>query len=57
MKGSDCIIAVNSDPQASIFDVATYGFVGDLYEIVPMLLERLESTGGIGPTQSKEVMR
>ena len=57
MKGSDCIIAVNSDPQSSIFDVATYGFVGDLYEIVPMLLERLESTGGIGPTQSKEVMR
>lgn len=57
MKGSDCIIAVNSDPQASIFDVATYGFVGDLYEIVPMLLERLESTGGIGPIQVKEVMR
>lgn len=57
MKGSDCIIAVNNDPQASIFDVATCGFVGDLYEIVPMLLERLESTGGIGPIQSKEVMR
>jgi len=37
MKGSGCIIAVNNDATAGIFDVAHYGFVGDLYEIVPAL--------------------
>lgn len=44
MKGSDCIIAINNDPQAPIFDIATYGIVGDLYEIVPQLLARIESS-------------
>jgi len=44
MKGSDCIIAINNDPQAPIFDIATYGIVGDLYEIVPQLISRIESS-------------
>jgi len=43
MKGSDCIIAINSDPSASIFNIAHYGFVGDLYEVVPMLIEKIKN--------------
>ena len=39
MRGADCIIAVNSDEGAPIFDAAHYGLVGDLYEMVPALLK------------------
>lgn len=38
MKGSDCIISINADPHAQIFDVAHYAVVGDLYAIVPQLI-------------------
>lgn len=37
METSDCIIAINNDPEASIFRVATYGIVGDLFEVVPAM--------------------
>jgi electron transfer flavoprotein alpha subunit len=37
MEKSDLIIAVNTDPEASIFDICDYGIVGDLHEIVPLL--------------------
>ena len=42
MKGADCVIAINEDPGAAIFDVAHYGFVGNLYELLPKFFEEIK---------------
>lgn len=43
MNSSDTIIAINSDESAAIFNIAHYGIVGDMYEIVPKLIENIKS--------------
>ncbi len=46
MKTSDVIIAINKDPEAPIFKVSSLGAIGDLYEVIPILIEKIRKRKG-----------
>ncbi|MDY2968744.1 MAG: FAD-binding protein, partial [Butyricicoccus pullicaecorum] len=43
MQDSECIVAVNKNDTAPIFDVADYGICGDLFKVVPLMIEAIRA--------------
>jgi electron transfer flavoprotein alpha subunit len=46
MQTSKTIIAVNKDPEAPIFELADFGVIGDLFQVVPQLIEDIQKRSG-----------
>ena len=47
MQSSDIIIAINKNPEAPIFNIANYGIVGDLFEVIPLLIKKIKEAKGL----------
>lgn len=47
MTGSEMIVSVNQDSNASIFDVSHYGIIGDIYKVVPELISNIKNGKGL----------
>ncbi len=47
IRNSEIIVAVNKDPEAPIFDMATYGIVGDIHEVLPLLIQKIKQEKGL----------
>ena len=42
MSSSDIIVAVNKDPEAPIFEIADFGIVGDIFQVLPEIIEEVK---------------
>lgn len=47
MQSAENIISINNDPRASIFDIAHYAVIGDLYQVIPVLLDKIKRGGSL----------